>query len=155
MARSKNLSKTSEQRIPKDEYFLKIADVVASRGTCPRKRIGAVLVREGMILSTGYNGAPRGLEHCTGDGCRIHAGHCVRTVHAEINAVIQAAYHGIAVANSILYTQFLPCENCAKVLINAGVREIVFRDTYNNADNKYTEKILKEAGVKTRRIPPK
>lgn len=136
-----------DQRISKDVYFLKIADVVSLRGTCPRKQVGAVLVCEGMILSTGYNGAPRGLEHCTGEGCRIHAGHCVRTVHAEVNAVVQAAYHGIAIANSTMYTQYLPCEHCAKVLVNAGIKRIVYRGYYENADNEYTKNILRQVGV--------
>lgn len=148
------MAKKKNGRISKDKYFLKIADVVAERGTCPRKKIGVVLVRDGMIVSTGYNGAPRGIEHCDGKaGCRMADGHCVRTVHAEVNAVIQAAYNGAATAGSTMYTQFLPCEHCAKILINAGVKRIVYSGVYENADNKYTEKILKKAGVKFELLP--
>ena len=128
---------------------MRLADVVAERATCPRKKICAVLGRDGMIVSTGYNGAPRGIEHCSDKaGCRMANGHCVRTVHAEVNAVIQAAYHGAATKDSTMYTQVLPCEHCAKVLINAGVKRIVYSGIYENADNEYTEKILKKAGVK-------
>lgn len=140
----------SKMRISKDDYFLKLADVVAERGTCPRKKIGAVLVRDGMILSTGYNGAPRGIEHCETLGCRMANGHCVRTIHAEVNAVIQAAYHGVSTKGSVMYTQVLPCEYCSKVLINAGVVEIVYCGEYENNDNVYTKKILRKAKVKLR-----
>ncbi|OGY08216.1 MAG: hypothetical protein A2782_00355 [Candidatus Blackburnbacteria bacterium RIFCSPHIGHO2_01_FULL_43_15b] len=143
------MKKTEKDRIPKDQYFLKIAGVVALCGTCPRKKIGAVLVHDGMIVSTGYNGAPRGIDHCDGKvGCRMIEGHCVRTVHAEVNAVVQAAYNGVATSGATLYTQYLPCEHCAKVLINAGVKRIVYSGIYENADNEYTKENLTKAGVK-------
>lgn len=149
----KKQNKVVNKRISKDEYFLKMVDVVADRSTCLRKKIGSVLVKDGMVLSTGYNGAPRGLEHCTEVNCQVENGHCVRTVHAEVNAVIQAAYSGAATAGSTMYTQFLPCGHCAKILINAGVKRIVYSGIYENADNGYTEKILKKAGVSFELLP--
>lgn len=138
----------TKKRMGKDEYFLKMADVVRERGTCPRLAVGSVLVKDGMVLSTGYNGAPRGLPHCIDVGCRIVDGHCARVVHSEVNAILQAAYHGIPTAGSTLYTQYLSCEHCAKALVNAGVTRIVYRDYYKNADNTYTKNLLKKAKVK-------
>lgn len=146
------LGKT-KKRISKDEYFLKMADVVCQRGTCPRLAVGSVLVKDGMVLSTGYNGAPRGLPHCIDVGCRIVDGHCARVVHSEVNAILQAAYHGTPTAGSTLYTQYLPCEHCAKTLVNAGIVRIVFRDYYKNADNAYTKSLFKKAKVKILEVP--
>lgn len=134
-------------RISKDEYFLKMADVVAERSTCLRKKIGSVLVKDGMVLSTGYNGAPRGLEHCTDKNCIVENGHCARTVHSEVNAILQGAYHGVATEGATLYTQYLPCPNCSKVLINAGVKKIVFTGYYDAYDNNFTKRLLRKAKV--------
>lgn len=140
--------KKKDLRISKDDYFLKMADVVAERSTCNRKKIGSVLVRDGMVLSTGYNGAPRGLDHCTDENCLVENGHCARTVHSEVNAVLQAAYHGTATEGSTLYTQFLPCPNCSKVLINSGISKIIYTGYYDAYDNNYTKGLLKKAKVK-------
>lgn len=146
--------KTKKQLRPgKDEYFLAMAEVVARRTTCNRLKVGSVLVKEGMVISTGYNGAPRGLPHCTEVGCEMVAGHCVRTVHAEQNAVIQAAYHGTPTNGATLYTQWLPCVFCCKTLINAGVKRIVFYDYYR--PDKFAQDLLKRAKVKTDRLPKK
>lgn len=141
-----------EERISKDEYFLRMAEVVAKRGTCLRLRVGSVLVKDGMVLSTGYNGAPRGLPHCTEVGCRVINGHCVRAIHSEENTIIQAAYHGVSTKGSTLYTLYFPCEYCAKTLINAGVVRIVYRDLYTNMDQPYIEKLFREAKVVVRRL---
>jgi dCMP deaminase len=138
-----------------DEYFLKIAELVSSRSTCPRLHVGAILVRERMIISTGYNGAPRKTEQCDEVGCRIVNGHCARVVHAEVNTVIQAAYHGISTKGAALYTRYLPCEHCAKALINAGVERIVYREVYENVDQSYAKRLLKQAGVKLVKLAKK
>ncbi|MBI2845157.1 MAG: cytidine/deoxycytidylate deaminase family protein [Chloroflexi bacterium] len=142
-----------EERISKDEYFLRMAEVVSKRATCDRLFAGAVLVKDGMVLSTGYNGAPRGMPHCSEVGHRIIDGHCVRTIHAEANTIIQAAYHGVSTKGSTLYTQYFPCEYCAKTLINAGVVRVVYRDLYSNLDQPYIKKLFGEAKVEVKHLP--
>ncbi|MFO7941209.1 MAG: cytidine/deoxycytidylate deaminase family protein [Bacillota bacterium] len=139
----------ADRRPSWDQYFLNIADVVATRSTCPRRAVGAVLVRERQILSTGYNGAPRGLAHCTEAGCIMRDGHCVRTSHAEMNAIAQAAYHGVAVKDSILYCTDKPCLICTKLLINAGIRHIVYRREY---EDPVADAMIEEAGITLERI---
>lgn len=126
---------------------MQIAELVATRGTCDRLYVGAILVRDRMIISTGYNGAPRKTDQCDEVGHRLVNGHCVRAVHAEVNAVVQAAYHGISTKGTMLYTRYFPCEHCVKVLINAGVVRIVFREHYKNLDQPFARELLKQAGV--------
>lgn len=113
-----------------DEYFARIAAEVATRATCPRKQVGAVLVRERSILATGYNGSVRGMSHCDDVGCLMLEGHCARTVHAEINALVQAAREGVRVEGAAVYITAFPCWSCAKALFNAGVRRIVYSEPY-------------------------
>ena len=113
-----------------DEYFLRIAEVAASRATCPRKHVGSVIVRDRTILSTGYNGSIRGMSHCEESGCLMVAGHCVRTAHAEANALIQAARNGTSVDNSSIYVTASPCWECFKLLANAGIKRVVYREFY-------------------------
>jgi dCMP deaminase len=103
---------------------------VATRSTCPRASVGAVIVRDKRILTTGYNGSPRGLPHCTEAGCLIINGHCVRALHAEQNAIIQGALHGVDVSHSILYVTHQPCLSCAKMIINAGIERVVYAGDY-------------------------
>lgn len=136
-----------------DEYFLQIADLVATRATCPRLHVGAILVKDRKIISTGYCGAPKGIADCYDVGCLMRGGHCVRTVHAELNTVVQAAYHGISTEGSTLYANWLPCYNCAKVLINAGIKRIVYREIYR--PDPETKKLLKQAKVKLVKLPAK
>ncbi|MBM3498542.1 MAG: cytidine deaminase, partial [Armatimonadetes bacterium] len=122
-----------------DEYFCEICDVVARRATCLRRSVGAILVRDRRILATGYNGPPRGLRHCAElGGCyREQMGvpsgqrhELCRALHAEQNAIIQAALHGVETTRSTLYVTNFPCSLCAKMLINAGVIRIVYRGHY-------------------------
>ncbi len=127
-----------------DEYFIDIAFEVAKRSTCPRLQVGAILVRDRRILTTGYNGSPAGTKHCTEVGCKMVGDHCIRTVHAEQNTVIQAALHGVSTQGSTLYTTHEPCQICTKILINAGVVRIVFA---NNYPNEFARQLLAEAGV--------
>ena len=105
-----------------DEYFMGIALQVARRSTCSRAHVGAVIVRDRRILTTGYNGAPSGLSHCDDVGHLLVDGHCVRTIHAEQNAIVQAGYLGVSVRGSILYVTHQPCLTCAKLIINAGIQ---------------------------------
>lgn len=135
-----------------DRYFMDIAELVATRSTCLRRRVGAVLVRERRILATGYNGAPSGLRHCLEIGClREQQGvpsgerhELCRGLHAEQNAIIQAALHGVSVKGAHLYCTNHPCVICAKMIINAGIRAVIIADGYGDA---LAEEILKEARV--------
>lgn len=140
-----------------DEYFLQVADLVAKRATCLRRRVGAVLVKDKKILSTGYNGSPSGLEHCLDIGCireklKIPSGErheLCRGLHAEQNVLLQAALYGTSTKNSTLYITNQPCVICAKMLINAGIREIVISGGYPDA---LARKFLKEAKIKIRKL---
>jgi len=133
-----------------DEYFLQIADLVSSRATCRRLKVGAILVKDRKIISTGYCGAPKKIPDCFEIGCLVRDGHCVRTVHAEVNTVAQAAYHGVSTNGSTLYANWLPCYNCAKILINAGIEKIVYRKIYR--PDPETKKLLKQAKVKLMKL---
>jgi dCMP deaminase len=127
-----------------DEYFMQITFQVAKRSTCPRAAVGAVIVRDKRILTTGYNGAPRTLAHCTEVGCLMVNGHCVRTLHAEQNAIIQGALHGVDVSNSTIYVTHQPCLVCAKMIINAGIERVVYAGHY---PDEIAQRFLEEAGV--------
>lgn len=139
--------KQIKKRPTKDNYFLDLADLVSSRATCPRLKVGTVLVRDGMMISTGYNGAPRGLDHCTDVGCKIVKGHCVRVVHSEVNSLLQAAYNGAFTKSATLYTRYLPCESCAKAIINAGISKVVYKEIYKNIDQPYARELFKKAKI--------
>jgi dCMP deaminase len=115
-----------------DEYFMNLARVVASRATCDRKRVGAVLVRDRTVLSTGYNGSLRGLPHCDEVGHLMENGHCVATVHAEANAIVQAARNGVRIDGATIYTTASPCWPCFKLIANAGCVRIVFGEFYRD-----------------------
>lgn len=118
-----------------DQYFIKIALDVAERSTCDRAYVGAVLVRDKRILTTGFNGSPTGQPHCDTIGHLLVDGHCVRTIHAETNAIIQAALHGVSTKGATCYVTHFPCINCTKTLINAGIIRIVFINDYRVDDN--------------------
>lgn len=115
-----------------NEYFLKIAQQVASRGTCNRKQVGAVVVRNKAILATGYNGSIRGDIHCDDVGHLMENGHCVRTIHAEQNAIICAAREGISIDGSEIFITCSPCWICFKMLANAGINKITFGEFYRD-----------------------
>lgn len=117
-----------------DEYFMRIAQEVATRSTCPRLAVGAVVVRDRRILTTGYNGSPAGMPHCEDVGCLIRLvdgrESCQRTLHAEQNALIQAAYHGVSVRGASIYCTHQPCLLCVKMLLNAGIEEVHYAGGY-------------------------
>lgn len=115
-----------------DEYFMAIALEVATRSTCDRKHVGAVIVRDKMILTTGYNGSIRGLAHCDDEGHMMEDGHCVRTVHAEANAIVQAACNGVRLEGADIYVTASPCFGCFKLIANAGLKRIVFGEFYRD-----------------------
>lgn len=120
-----------------DEYFMSIAQVVATRSTCPRKYVGSVIVRNRTILSTGYNGSIRGMPHCSDVGHMMEDNHCVATIHAEANAIIQAAKNGVLIDGGSCYVTASPCWNCFKQLANAGITRICFGEFYR--DNRIFE----------------
>ncbi len=135
-----SLTDSPSQRPSWNEYFMGITDLVASRATCTRRKVGAVLVKEKRILCSGYNGAPAAVPHCRETGClreqlNVPSGEkheLCRGVHAEQNAIIQAAFHGISVNGSVLYCTNQPCSICAKMIINAGIKKVYYRDGYDD-----------------------
>ena len=138
-----------------DNYFMDIAGLVSKRSTCLRRKVGAVLVKQKRILSTGYNGAPTGLAHCDKVGCirqemKIPSGEkheLCRGLHAEQNAIIQAAYHGVSIKDSVIYVTCLPCSVCSKMIVNSGIKEVIIKEDY--PDNM-SKSILAEGKVKIR-----
>jgi dCMP deaminase len=113
-----------------DEYFMNIAREVSTRSTCDRKFVGAVIVRDKSILATGYNGSIRGLPHCDEEGHLMEDGHCVRTVHAEANAIVQAARHGVRIEGATIYVTASPCWSCFRLIANAGIARVCFGEFY-------------------------
>jgi dCMP deaminase len=123
---------------------MNIAEEVATRSTCERKHVGAVIVRGKTILSTGYNGSVRGMAHCDDIGHEMEKGHCVRTIHAEANAVVQAARNGVRIENAEIYVTASPCYNCFKLIANAGISAIYFGEFYR--DDRI-ERLAKDANI--------
>lgn len=109
-----------------------IAKVVSSRATCCRKKVGAVIVRDEMMLSAGYNGSIKGTPHCTEVGCQMEDGHCIRTIHAEMNALLQAARNGVRIEGAVIFITASPCWSCFKCIANAGIKEIHFGEFYRD-----------------------
>jgi dCMP deaminase len=143
---SKPLKTSKPSKIRKDwhEYFMDIAHMVASRSTCDRKHIGAVIVKNKTILSTGYNGSIRGRPHCSEIGCDMENGHCVATIHAEANAIIQAAKNGVAIDGAEIYTTASPCWNCFKLIANSGINTIYYHEFYRDERIK---RVAEELGI--------
>jgi dCMP deaminase len=127
-----------------DDYFMGITFAVSRRSTCDRARVGAIIVKDQSILTTGYNGSPSGLPHCDDVGHLMVDGHCVRTLHAEQNAIIQAAQHGVSIRGATIYVTHQPCLTCARMIINAGLVRVVYAGDYIDA---YSVEFLAQAGV--------
>ena len=153
--------KNKDPRPSWDEYFMEIANVVAKRSNCSRRSVGAVVVRDHHFLSSGYNGTPKKVRNCFEGGCPrcsgevasgTHLDEC-RCTHAEQNAICQAACYGISIENSSIYVTISPCLTCAKLIINAGIREVVYGGDY--AFSETVKKLFREAGVKYRRYAGK
>jgi dCMP deaminase len=140
-----------------DQYFMEIARIVAKRSTCIRRNVGSLIVKEKRILSTGYNGAPSGLPHCADLGCIREARgiapgerhELCRGLHAEQNAIIQAAYHGVSIAGGLLYSTHLPCSICAKMIVNAGIGQVFYLEGY--PDDLATQ-LIAESGIIVKQI---
>lgn len=149
------------QRPDWDEYFMDIAHVVSTRGNCIRRKVAAVIVSDRRIISTGYNGTPRGIKNCFEGGCPRCAsnapsgeglGECI-CAHAEENAIVQAAYHGIAVRGSVLYCTLSPCLMCTKMIINAGIKEVVYETQYHFTEQ--SRRLFATTGVLCRQFKRK
>lgn len=141
-----------------DTYFMDIAHVVARRGNCIRRQVAAVIVKDQRIISTGYNGTPRGVRNCFEGGCARCAGkassgsdlgECICS-HAEENAITQAVYYGIALQSAMLYCTLSPCLTCARMIINSGLKEVVYEEEYEFSEQ--TRELLAEAGMKCRQF---
>lgn len=152
----KETAKSQQYKRPSwDEYFLEMVDIVGSRGTCDRGRSGAILVKEKRILATGYVGSPVDTAHCDEVGHEMHtlvredgttSRHCLRTAHAEMNAIANAARNGVAINESTIYCKMVPCYTCAKTIINAGIERVVaLKDYHATAQTKI---VFKKAGIK-------
>lgn len=150
-----------EKRPSWDDYFMNMTELVAKRGTCTRKRLGAVLVRDRRVIATGYNGSPPGHPHCDDVGCfvvpttqkiegkEITKDHCIRTLHAELNAILQCALHGVEAKGSTLYVMYNPCYYCAKTIIASGIARVVYKNDYihdDGLDNKALE-MMRTSGI--------
>ena len=150
-------AKRKDTRPGWDEYFLEIAGIVSKRSTCLRRKVGALIVKDRRILATGYNGTPSGIKHCAEVGClrtelKVPSGQrheLCRGLHAEQNALLQAALYGVSSKGSTLYITNQPCIICAKMIINAGIKEVVTAGSY---PDKMAGEFLKEAGIKVRKI---
>lgn len=161
MPKVNNKLKVKDKKVEKyvrwtwDEYFMKLVEVVGGRSTCDRGRPGCVIAKDHRVLTTGYAGSPIGLPHCDDAGHEFQKAidedgniseHCVRTCHAEVNAVCQAAKNGISIDGGTLYIKFTPCYTCAKMLINAGIKRVVAQVKYHTGDK--STKLFKKAGLK-------
>lgn len=146
---------TKDKRPSWDNYFLQLAEMIGSRSTCDRGYAGALAVKDKRIIATGYSGSPVGLKHCSEIGHEMHtvvnddgttSRHCIRTSHSETNAINNAARVGAALQGATMYSNYLPCYNCAKNIINAGIIRMV--TLYDYHASKQTKRVFKEAGVK-------
>ena len=131
-------------RVDWHTYFMNIARQAATRSTCDRKHVGAVVVRDKTILSTGYNGSIRGMAHCDDVGHTMESGHCVATVHAEANAIIQSAKNGVAIDGAEIYTTASPCWDCFKLIANAGLTRVYYGEFYRD---ERSLKVAREIGI--------
>ncbi|MDR3012878.1 MAG: cytidine/deoxycytidylate deaminase family protein [Chitinispirillales bacterium] len=139
----------TKKRLPWDAYFMQIAVQVATRSTCDRKNVGAVIVRDKTILSTGYNGSVRGMPHCDDAGHIMEDGHCIATVHAEANAIIQAAKNGVRIDGADIYVTASPCWDCFKLIANSGIKRISYLEFYRD---ERVLKVAEEAGIEMRQV---
>lgn len=139
------------ERITWDQFFMAQSHLLAFRSTCTRLSVGATIVRENRIIAGGYNGSITGGTHCIDEGCYVVGNHCVRTIHAEINALLQCAKYGSPVAGSTLYVTHFPCLQCTKAIIQAGIQQVNYATDYKNDD--YAIYLFEQAGIQVNQIP--
>lgn len=138
------------ERIPWDQYFMAQSHLLALRSTCTRLMVGATIVRDKRIIAGGYNGSVSGSVHCVDEGCYVIDGHCVRTVHAEANALLQCAKFGVPTENAEIYVTHFPCLQCCKQLIQSGIKKVYYAEDYRN--HPYAIQLFEEAGVETKKV---
>lgn len=138
------------QRIPWNQYFMSQSIILSSRATCQRLMVGATIVRDKRIIAGGYNGSVSGDDHCIDAGCYMEDGHCVRTIHAEMNALLQCAKFGVQTDGAEIYVTHFPCLQCTKMLLQAGISKIYYLHDYRN--HPYAEGLLRRKGVATEQV---
>ncbi|MCI1856588.1 MAG: ComE operon protein 2 [Sporolactobacillus sp.] len=139
------------ERISWDQYFMAQSHLLASRSTCTRLVVGATIVRDKRIIAGGYNGSISGDVHCLDEGCYVVNGHCVRTIHAEMNAILQCAKFGESTDGAEIYVTHYPCLQCSKAIIQAGIRSVYYAEDYKN--DLYAAELFRKAGVKVKKVP--
>jgi ComE operon protein 2 len=139
------------ERIAWNQFFMAQSLLISKRSTCTRLAVGAVIVRDKRIIAGGYNGSIAGGDHCIDKGCYIIDNHCVRTIHAEMNALLQCAKFGVATEGAEIYVTHFPCLQCTKALIQAGIRSIYYAEDYHN--HPFALELLEQAGVKVEKVP--
>lgn len=138
-------------RISWNQYFMAQSYLLKSRSTCERLAVGAIVVRDKRMIAGGYNGSVSGGVHCIDEGCYVVDGHCVRTIHAEMNALLQCSKFGVATDGAEIYVTHFPCVHCTKAIIQAGIKAIYFSEDYKN--DPYAMELLQQAGVRTKKVP--
>ncbi len=139
------------ERITWDQFFMAQCHLLALRSTCTRLSVGAIVVRDNRMIAGGYNGSISGGDHCIDHGCYVVDNHCVRTIHAEMNALLQCSKYGTPAAGSTIYVTHFPCLQCTKAIIQAGVKKVCYALDYRN--HEYAVKLFSQAGVSTQHIP--
>ncbi|WP_188206218.1 ComE operon protein 2 [Alkalibacillus aidingensis] len=138
------------ERISWDQYFMSQSQLLALRSTCERLSVGATIVRDKRVIAGGYNGSVSGGVHCIDEGCKVVDGHCVRTIHAEANAILQCAKFGVATEGAEMYVTHFPCLNCCKTIIQSGIKKIFYAYDYKNSS--YGIELLNDAGVEFEKV---
>jgi dCMP deaminase len=140
-----------KKRISWNQYFMGQSHLLALRSTCTRLTVGATIVREKRMIAGGYNGSIAGGVHCIDEGCYVIDNHCVRTIHAEMNALLQCAKFGVATEGAEIYVTHFPCLQCCKALIQAGIKRVYYAADYKN--HPYAQELFQQAGVQTEKVP--
>lgn len=139
------------ERISWNQYFMAQSYLLKSRSTCERLAVGAIVVRDKRMIAGGYNGSVSGGVHCIDEGCYVIDGHCVRTIHAEMNALLQCAKFGVATDGAEIYVTHFPCVHCTKAIIQAGIKAVYYSEDYKN--DPYAVELLQQSGVRTKKVP--
>ncbi|CAD2076855.1 tRNA-specific adenosine deaminase [Phocicoccus schoeneichii] len=138
------------KRINWNEYFMAQAMLLSLRSTCSRLSVGATLVKDNRVIASGYNGAVSGEHHCTDHGCYMEDGHCIRTIHAEVNALLQCSKNGVSTEGASVYVTHFPCINCTKALLQAGITNIYYREDYRN--HPYAIELIEKTGATATKV---
>ncbi len=139
------------KRIAWDQFFMAQSHLISSRSTCTRLMVGATIVRDKRIIAGGYNGSIAGGDHCAEHGCLVVEGHCIRTIHAEMNAILQCAKFGASTDGAEMYVTHFPCVACCKSIIQAGIQTVCYAEDYKN--HPYAVELFQQAGVEVKKIP--